>query len=264
MGLTAVQFFSRNPRGWKGRTVSQEEIDQFRRLSASSDIITTVIHTNYLINIASPDKEIWRKSYQVLIEELAVAERLGVDYVVTHLGSHKGRGRELGLSNVVKAVKRALGEVEPTGGGKPVLLMENSAGAGNLVGNRFGELAEIMDEVAKGGCLQECLGICIDSAHAFAEGYDVRNAEGRKEIFDQLGEYADRILLIHLNDSKTDLASHHDRHQHLGKGLIGEEGLSSFLHDGNLSTQPVIMETPIDEGDGDEDNLEVFLRLEKG
>jgi deoxyribonuclease-4 len=259
LGLTAVQFFSRNPRGWVARSVPEEEVVQFRELQPTSGILVTVIHTNYLVNIANPDREVWKKSCRVLTEELTMGQKLAVDFVVTHLGSHRGQGREQGLARVLKAVQ---GAVEKTGlqaGKKPTLLLENSAGAGNLVGNRFDELATIMKEAGVG----KCLGVCIDSAHAYAEGYDIGNAEGRRMVFDQLGEYASSIELIHLNDSRAELGSHRDRHEHLGKGTIGEAGLSGFLHDPLLSTQAVIMETPVDDAGRDEDNLAVFLRLDR-
>ena len=258
LGLTAVQFFSRNPRSWTARSVPEEEIAQFRQLQPSTGVLVTVIHTNYLVNIANPDKEVWQKSCRVLTEELTMARRLGVDFVVTHLGSHRGQGRETGLARVLEAVNTAGEKVGLDIEKTPILLLENSAGAGSLVGNRFDELSAIIKE----SCAQNCLGICIDSAHAYAEGYDVGTPPGRQVIFEQLGEYASHIKLIHLNDSKAEMGSHRDRHEHLGKGTIGEEKLAGFLHDQLLSAQPVIMETPVDDAGRDEDNLAVFLRMD--
>jgi deoxyribonuclease-4 len=255
MGLSAFQFFSRNPRGWQAKQIPAEDAVKFKDLSREYEIKVRVIHTNYLINIGSPDTQIYEKSIDVLTDEIEIGKMLDVTYVIVHLGSHKGAGIEAGINNVLFAVNRVLGSLK--GDGYPILLLENSAGAGNLIGNSMEDIAWVLKNVEK----HELLGVCIDSAHAFGSGYDVRLNEGMDRIFSELGYYSDKVKLLHLNDSKVELGSNRDRHEHLGKGYIGLDGLRNFLLYHTVSELPVIMETPKDDKADDIDNLKTFLSL---
>jgi len=255
MGLSAFQFFSRNPRGWQVKEIPNEDVEKFKELSAEYEIKVRVIHTNYLINIGSPDKEIYEKSIDVLTNELEIGKMLDATYVVVHLGSHKGMGIEAGINNVLFAVNRVLDSVKEDG--YPMLLLENSAGAGNLIGNDMKDIAWVLKNVER----PNLLGVCIDSAHAFGSGYDIRSNDGMDRIFDDLGYYGDKVKLLHLNDSKAELGSNRDRHEHLGMGYIGLDGLKNFLLYNRVSELPVIMETPRDDRASDIDNLKIFLSL---
>ncbi|OQX90289.1 MAG: hypothetical protein B6D57_03920 [Candidatus Coatesbacteria bacterium 4484_99] len=255
MGISAFQFFSRNPRGWKSRVIPDDDVIRFKKLYKECAIKTSVIHTNYLINLASPDNELHQRSIKVLGDELETGKVLGIDYIVTHLGSHRGVGREKGLKNVLIGINRVL-DVKSVDA-YPVVLLENSAGAGNLVGNKMDELRWVMERVEN----RDLLGLCIDSAHAFGSGYDVRVKDGMDRIFNELGDCGDRVMLLHLNDSKVELGSNKDRHEHLGMGYIGRDGLRNFLLYPDVAELPVIMETPRDDRATDGDNLKVFLEL---
>ncbi|MGQ9706074.1 MAG: deoxyribonuclease IV [bacterium] len=255
MGLSALQFFSRNPRGWQARDIPIEDIEEFKKLSREYKIKVKVIHTNYLINIGSPEKTIYERSIDVLKDELRIGKLLGVDNVVVHLGSHRGVGIEKGLNNVLSAINKVLGVLNK--GDYPILLLENSAGAGNLIGNDMKDIAWVLKNIER----PEQVGVCIDSAHAFGSGYDVRVKDGMDRIFDELGCYGNRVKLLHLNDSKVELGSNRDRHEHLGRGYIGLDGLKNFLLYYRVRKLPVIMETPKDNKATDLDNLNVFLSL---
>lgn len=255
MDLTALQIFSSNPRGWKSKSLSEDDIDRYLNILDSSDLEITVIHTKYLINISTPDEEIYEKSRRLLLEEMETAKTLNMDYVVTHLGSHKGEGIDFGLERVKSALEWLLDEIDLSDSDTQ-LLLENSAGAGNLVGNEMGDLSWLMKNLNN-----DNLALCIDSAHAYGTGYDVGTREGMDRVFEELNLEPQIIKLLHLNDSKVELGSHKDRHEHLGMGYIGEEGLRNFLNDERISGLPVIMETPVDDKGDDEYNKKVFLKL---
>jgi deoxyribonuclease-4 len=252
--LTAVQFFSRNPRGWKGSTITAEDIDKFKNTLQNSDIETTVIHTNYLINLATPDDELVLKSKKVLLEEMETARDLTVDYVVTHLGSHKGMGIEYGLKRVKESILWVHKHLD--NGDNATLLLENSAGSGNLVGSNMDEISWLIKETD-----MNKIGICIDSAHAYASGYDIKTDEGMDEMLTQLDISFENIKLLHLNDSRYKLGTNKDKHEHLGKGYIGKKGLENFINDERLIKLPVIMETPINDEWDDDFNKKIFLEI---
>ncbi|MFW6110682.1 MAG: deoxyribonuclease IV [Thermoproteota archaeon] len=252
-GCETFQMFSRNPRAWRTRKLSSEKIESFRKKLKRSGVYPVFIHTPYLLNLASPKEGVFRKSVRVLKEELRRAARLGVPYVITHLGSHLGKGKEGGFSRVVAAVTESLSEVQ----NGVVLLLENTGGTRNSVGSHFEDIQLIISRI-KG----DHLGVCFDTCHAFAAGYDLTSktaVEDTVENFDQTIGF-NRLKLVHLNDSKGGLGSGIDRHEHIGLGKIGEEGFRSILHS-RLSHLPLILETPIDHRRNDLENLEKVREL---
>ena len=240
-GCDTFQIFSRNPRGWKAKDLDADSADAFKAALRASGIGPVVDHMPYLPNLASPDEEIYEKSIATLTGELQRCALLGIPYLVTHLGHHRGAGMEAGQARVIAAVNRALADA---GADSVMLLLENTAGEKNSVGTTAADLRRILDGIEAAGRV----GICFDTCHAFAAGYDLRAAEGVDAVF---GELDDRLGLshlrvIHLNDCKGALGSGLDRHEHIGLGSIGEEGFRHILRHPIIRSLPFICETPVD------------------
>jgi deoxyribonuclease-4 len=207
----------------------------------------------YLPNLAAPDRTLHARSIRVLTEELERCRLLGIECLVTHLGSHLGTGEEEGRVRIVKAIATALGRADSS----TAILVENTAGTKNSLGTTPDDLARILD--ALGGAAR--VGVCIDTAHAFAAGYDWRNANNPFFSEVEAAGIASRIRVLHLNDSKVDLGRRADRHEHIGLGCIGVEGLSRVLRQPLFRDLPVILETPVDERRGDLENFEAARAL---
>jgi len=248
LGCSAMQIFSRNPRGWAASPLALPLVKLFREKVNQSDIDPVVVHTPYLLNLASAEGELHRKSIRGLSQDLKRAEQLGARFLVTHLGSAGDRSMPSGRRQVVKALRSVLEEDSPV-----VLLLENSAGGGRTVGTFFGEIAEIMAGTGAGARL----GFCFDSCHAFAAGYDFRSREQSRALLEELDQTIGlrRLKAIHLNDCAGSLGSHRDRHQHIGKGEIGLEGFRSLLSQERLAKIPLILETPKERPRDDRENL---------
>jgi deoxyribonuclease-4 len=256
LGCATFQFFARNPRGWAASPLSEEEVEAFRRARAAAGIGPATIHTMYLINAASSDSALRDRSIEAIVEDLHRAERLGCEYVVTHLGSRGDLPPAEARARAVRALNRAL---RSAAGGRALLLLENAAGQGRILGGDFAELARIRSELRE----PERVGFAIDSAHLFAGGVDPR-VSGRLE--EALGPLAERAMLpalrlVHLNDSKTELGSRHDRHEHLGQGRLGRAGLRAFVVHPWIRGLPLILETPFEEEGADARNLRYAKRL---
>jgi deoxyribonuclease-4 len=241
IGCDTFQMFTRNPRGWKFRKLSQDETKEFRRKVDSYALKPVVAHMPYLPNLSSPRKAIYNKSVKSLSAELERCAMLGIPYIVTHLGSHLGKGPEIGLERIVTAVNEAISKHK----NNVMVLLENTAGTKNSMGSTFEEIKRILDGLET----RERVGVCFDTAHAFAAGYDLRTAEKVNETFAKFDKVLGLALLkvIHLNDSKGELGSNRDRHEHIGMGHIGEEGFRALFKHEALKDLPFIMETPIDE-----------------
>jgi deoxyribonuclease-4 len=253
-GCDVFQIFSRNPRGWGYKPLSDEDADLFRAKVKTTGIMP-VDHMPYLPNLASPKSEIYEKSVETLTAELGRCSRLGIPYLVTHLGHHLGDGMAGGRMRVVKAISTALAAAD-----NPVmLLLENTAGEKNSVGSSFEHLRAIMDELAFPGRI----GVCFDTCHAFAAGYELRTDEGLKETLAQFDEQVGikNLKVIHLNDTKGDRGSGLDRHEHIGMGFIGEDGFRRILHHRVFSSLPLICETPVDDRRDDRGNIETVRAL---
>ncbi|MFW6117526.1 MAG: deoxyribonuclease IV [Thermoproteota archaeon] len=248
------QMFSRNPRAWRSRKLDPEEVENFKEKLRISGIYPVIIHTPYLLNLASPKEEVFLKSIKALKEELRRAAILNIPYVVTHLGSHLGKGKKEGFSRIVEAVNKSISEVQ----NKVVLLLENTAGTRNSMGSDFDDIGHILSKIR----WKDRVGVCFDTCHAFAAGYDLISRSAVKDTlrkFDQTIGFQ-KLKLVHLNDSKGDLASGIDRHEHIGMGKIGEIGFRNILHS-KLVHLPLILETPVDNRRSDLENLEKVREL---
>jgi deoxyribonuclease-4 len=257
IGCTAFQIFSRNPRGWAAKPVPPEEVQLFRNKLATSGIEknSVVVHMPYLPNLSAPNGEFYEKSVQTLTEELHRCKTLGISYLVIHLGSHMGEGSKSGIDQLVKAITTACSK---SGGGLEVLL-ENNAGQKNRVGGTFEELRLILDRLDS----SKEFGVCIDTCHLFASGYDLRTKAHVEITFNKFKDIVGlkELKMVHLNDSKGGLGSNLDRHEHIGLGIIGIEGIAAFLNHREIQGLPIIMETPIDKRRADEQNLKVVLDM---
>ncbi len=262
IGCTAFQIFTRNPRGWNPKPLEMKDIEEFKRKIEDSyiDKKNVVVHMPYLPNFAAPDSESYYKSKQVLSEEIVRCYLLDIPYLILHLGSHLGFGKKNGIKQIVNACNFALDNFNSSYRRHLDLniLIENSAGQKNSIGSKFGEIKDILDELN-----DKKFGVCFDTCHAFASGYDLRSS---KKVIETINNFNDTINIknlkvLHLNDSKGDINEKKDRHQHIGLGLIGKEGLMEFLKNKDFQNIPIIMETPNDGIRGDKENMKVVLEF---
>jgi deoxyribonuclease-4 len=247
-GCDVFQMFSRNPRGWAVQPPTDEVCNKFRAKVKTIGIMP-VDHMPYLPNLASPKNEIYEKSVQVLTTELDRCGVLGIPFLVTHLGHHLGDGIAGGRARVIRAINMALGASD----NNVMLLLENTAGEKNSVGSSFEHIHGIIEGLDK----QERVGICFDTCHAFAAGYDMRTDEGIADTLAQFDELVGirNLKVVHLNDTKGDKGSGLDRHEHIGMGFIGEDGFRRILHHPVFRDLSLICETPVDERRDDAGNI---------
>jgi len=255
-GCDTLQMFSRNPRGWRSEKLVFREVEGFRKKLKQSGIWPVIIHTPYLLNLASPKEDVYRKSVKALGDELRRAAELGVPYVVTHLGSHLGHGKKEGFKRIIASVNNSFSEVD----NEVVLLLENTAGTRNSTGSSFEDIQYIASRIKD----RERIGVCLDTAHAFAAGYDLVSRGAVEHTLRRFDETIGlkELKLVHLNDSKGGLGSRLDRHEHIGMGKIGERGFRNILKS-PLGRLPLILETPVDERRSDVENLKVVRELAK-
>lgn len=240
IGCNAIQIFASNPTGWSPTQGGEEGCLAFAEAARALDLVPVVLHAPYLINLAAPDDVIWEKSITLLRWTLQRAALLGASFVVLHVGSHKGAGVENGIARVVTALERIL----PTTPPEVVLLLENSVGAGNTLGGPFEELADVLDRLL---AYSARLGVCLDTAHLWGAGHDISSQATALEVLRHFDEIVglQRLKVLHLNDTKKALGSHHDAHARIGEGIIGAEGLRTLLRDPRLAHVAVLLETPI-------------------
>ena len=243
VGATAIQVFNQSPRMWKPTRWKDDDVAEFLELMDGGPIKSVVIHAVYLLNCASKDPEIRRKSIASLIHSLRMGDAIGADGVVLHPGSTVGEPHEEALERVGKALREALAE---SGGCR--LLLEDTAGAGNTLGRTFEELGRLV-ELAGGG---KRVGLCLDSCHLLASGFDVRSADAVAAVMDECETVAGkgRLQCLHVNDSQTPLGSNRDRHAPLGEGEIGPRGIGAFLSEPRFEGLPALFEGPGVEGKG--------------
>jgi deoxyribonuclease-4 len=245
IGATALQIFSDNPTAWRRRPEPPADGAQFVAYCQRHGIAPVAIHASYLINLAGKAEPFASQSLDGLRYEMQRAPDYGASLVNTHIGSHRGQGRAAGLRRIGEGVRSTL--VDAPKGVR--LVLENSAGGGDTLGSRIEDLAAILEEV---GDAAAQLAFCLDTAHLWGAGYDISTAAGAMAVLDRFEALIglDRLALVHLNDSKSGLASRTDRHEHLGAGRIGAEGLAAFLRDPRLPGRTaLVMETPgADEG----------------
>jgi deoxyribonuclease IV len=259
IGCDTFQMFSANPRGWRTATLAPTDCERFRTEREALGLSPLVIHDNYLINPASADLEIRKKSIAALRREVERALVLGADFLVAHPGSAKGATFSEAIANCVNSLKEAVKGLSLDG---LVVLVENTAGQGSAIGRTFDEVAEIV----AGAGRELPVGACIDTAHCFAAGYAIHTVAGLaktvKDLERTLGIHSVRV--IHANDSKSAFDSHVDRHQHIGQGQIGAEAFRRIVRHPKLRKIPFICETPVDKPDDDRRNVEMMRKLAAG
>lgn len=238
VGGEALQIFTRNQRQWQPAPLKPEEVQLFKKAHQESGQMPVASHGSYLVNLATAKEELLKKSINNLALELIRCDQLGVPYVVLHPGSHGGDGVELGLERFVKGLDMAFEQSEVG----VQLLVETTAGQGTGLGSSFEEIGYILDNTR----YPELLGVCVDTCHIFAAGYELRTTDGYEETIAALERFVglDKIRFFHLNDSKKELGSRVDRHEHIGKGAIGLEGFRNLLNDSRFTGLPMTLETP--------------------
>jgi deoxyribonuclease IV len=249
IGCTSIQIFTQSPRMWKPSQYAPDVLANFRDAQAAHSVIhETFCHATYLINLATPDPELYKKSVATLTHNLSVGRGMASAGVVLHVGSHMGTGFEQALPQIARGLLTALDKADRAPAGVPdcPILIENTAGAGGTVGRSFEEIEAMID--AAGG--DERLGLCIDTQHLWASGFDFSTVERSKQLVNEIDRRIGlkRLTCFHLNDSKIELAGNKDRHANIGEGTIGPKGLAPLMGHPKLRNLPMIMEVP---GDGD-------------
>jgi deoxyribonuclease-4 len=239
LGFTAMQMFAKNNNRWFAKPYTQEEIKNFKEKLSVSGIKFTVVHDCYLINLCAVNKEFLEKSRKAFLDELTRCEQLGILFLNFHPGSHGGAGEKEGIKIIAESINIVH---EQSKNYKVSSMLEVTAGQGSAIGYRFEQIRGIIDLVAE----KSKMSVCIDTAHIFAAGYDIRS---EKEYEKTIKEFDDiiglaRLRCFHMNDSKKPLASRVDRHEHIGKGLIGLEGFKNIMNDKRVEHIPKILETP--------------------
>jgi deoxyribonuclease-4 len=255
-GCQAIQIFNQSPRMWRPTAYGDEDFQAFRDARADSPIEAVLIHAVYLLNCGSEDEEIRRKSLTSLIHSLRVGRGIGALGVVLHPGSAKKGDVPQAISRAGALIKEALAETDGC-----ALHLEDTAGAGGTLGRSFEELAELLK--AAGGSRR--LGVCLDSCHLLASGYDIRTPAGLSETIDEFDRVVglDRLSSLHVNDSLTPLGSNRDRHAILGQGELGEKGCATFLSEPRFERLPCVLETGRDKGSVAPEDIETAFKLRK-
>ncbi len=258
-----VQLFTKNNNQWRGKPLTKEDAEKFQATLKRLGVTYPLSHDSYLINLAAPDETLWRKSVEAFAVELQRAEALGIPFVVMHPGAYTTSSEEAGIKRIVAGLNEVHDKV---GKLKAHTLLENTAGQGSTLGWRFEQLAAILEEVRD----PDRLAVCIDTCHVFAAGYPISTPADYKATMKQLDQTVSLKLVkaIHLNDSKKELGSRVDRHEHIGRGKIGLEGFRSLLNNARFAKVPMYLETPKEDDNGEPDgvrqdkkNLAVLRRL---
>ncbi len=239
VGCDCLQIFVKNQRQWQGPPLGEDQIAAYKQAQRETGLSPVVAHASYLLNLASPEPETRKKSIAAMVDELERCEALGVSALVFHPGAHMKDTMEAGIARVVES----LDEVHRACAGfRTMILLESTAGQGSAIGYRFAQLGAILDNVRE----SDRLGVCLDTCHLFAAGYDFRKPEGYAAMNDEMDRAVGvaTIRCIHMNDSKKELGTRVDRHDHIGKGKIGKQGFAHFVNDKRWHGTPMILETP--------------------
>lgn len=256
LGCTTMQMFSRSPRGGVAPQISRETAERFDAARRSAGIDPLAVHSPYIINLASPDARMWKQSLRLYQDEYARSSLLNAQYLVTHVGSHRGSGDAAGITRVAEALTQTLeAHRSPL-----MILLENTAGSGQGLGDQFEQLAAMRDQVAAN---KERVGICLDTAHLFAAGHPIHTAEGLEDVLTSFDRAVgmEHLRLIHLNDSKVAFGARVDRHWHIGQGHLGSDAIRRMIRHPKLQDLPFILETPKKTVEDDRRNLAAVKRL---
>ena len=259
LGFTAMQIFSKNNTRWAQRPFKESEIQDFKKKLKNSNIKYVCVHDSYLINLCADNPEFKKKSDEAFLDEIIRCHQLGIEYLNFHPGSHGGKGEKEGIKAIAESINIAH---DKTKGYKVSSMLEATAGQGSAIGYRFEHLREIIDMVED----KVRMSVCIDTAHIFAAGYDIRTPDAYKKTIKEFDDVVglEYLKCFHMNDSKKPLGSRVDRHEHIGKGLIGRDGFRSIMNDKNVTHIPKILETPKGkEHLEDVENLKVLQSLTK-
>lgn len=258
VGGESLQIFTRNQRQWNPKPLSEQEIRNFKAARKNQGDMIVASHASYLVNLASGKEDLRIKSTESFIGELRRCHDLAIAYIVIHPGSHGGDGVEAGLDRFVSALDQAIERAES----QAMVLLETTAGQGTSLGSRFEELAHIRNQSS----FPDKIGVCLDTCHVFASGYDIRSATAYRQTMNEFDRLigSEHLHFFHLNDSKKELGSRVDRHEHIGQGCIGLEGFRNLLNDIRFGDHPMTLETPKGEDlQEDIENLAVLRSLIK-
>ncbi len=253
----SCQIFSKSERQWLAKPLDPAVVERFHAEKNRTGLAKLVVHDSYLINLASPKPDILTKSLAAFTDELERCDLLGIEFLVTHPGAHTGSGVEAGIARFADSLNEVFRENPDN---KAITLLETTAGQGTTLGRSFEEISAIIERVEE----KDRVGVCLDTCHIFAAGYDFRTAEGYAEVMDRFDRTIGlhRLRVLHLNDSKMPFASNKDRHAHIGEGEIGMEGFRHVVNDARLAGLPAILETEKDDtGENDLKNLATLREL---
>lgn len=262
LGINTMQIFSKNSLAWKEKTYTPEEINVFQKHLVEYNIHPIFVHASYLINLASPDEKIYQKSIYAFIKEIkrteSLLKNLYQPYVIIHPGAHRGTGEKNGLERIINALNVVFEEINFLNL-KTMILLENTSGSGTTLGYHFRQLKNIIRGVHN----NNKVGICIDTCHAFAAGYNLSSTEGLKKMITDLEDIIglEKLMVIHLNDSKYPLDSRKDRHMHIGQGYIGEAGFRNIINHPFFRNLPFILETPKESDEDDRKNIRLIRKM---
>jgi len=258
LGCNTMQIFSRSPQQWRDNFLDSADIEEFSKRKDKYKISPVFIHIPYLINLASPELRLYEFSIEAYIEDILEAHLLKADYIVTHMGSHKKTSEEVGIKRLTQALSIILDKTKNT---KVGILLENTSGSGSWLGYKFSHQKAIIEGIKH----KERVGLCLDTAHAYLAGYDIATKEGLQLMLSEIDDCVglNLIKLIHLNDAKDKLGSRRDRHEHIGKGKIGLEGMKRIINHPKLRDLAFILETPKKNTNDDIMNLKTVKKLRK-
>jgi deoxyribonuclease-4 len=259
IGCTALQVFTKNNNQWSAKPLAEEEIENYKRKIAEATITPVMAHDSYLINLCAMNPDTLERSRKAFIDELTRCEQFGIQLLNFHPGAHGGAGEEEGIKRVVESLNIAHERTEEF---KVLSVVETSAGQGTAVGYKFEQLEKIINGVDK----PDRMAVCVDTCHIFAAGYDIRTEEKYEATFEEFDNIIglQRLVAFHYNDSKKEFGSHRDRHEHIGKGMIGVAGFSLLMNDTRFANIPKILETPKSKDlHEDVENMKVLKELIK-
>jgi deoxyribonuclease-4 len=254
IGGNCGQIFAGSPRTWSVSEYTEEDGESFQKARDEQGQNPYVIHSTYLVNLATPKDDLFEKSLNCLQSELDAASTLGVEYVVFHPGAHTGSGVENGIERIAEGIDELDIPQNVT------LLLENTAGKGTTLGKSMGQLRQM---IQKADTPDEKIGVCIDTCHAHSAGYELREDEGFQDFIQEIEEDLglETVKVLHLNDSKDEKGSEKDNHEHIGEGNIGEEGFSNVVNSDKFEDLPMVLETPTSDGKSYKENLEKIIEL---